>query len=48
VQTALIAARNAGGLWRSRRLIQDPVGMIVQNAAFLVLAWVAAGVLHAR
>jgi hypothetical protein len=48
VQTALIAAMNAGGLWRGRRLIQDPAGMIVQNAAFLVLAWVAAGVLHAR
>jgi len=48
VQTALIAAMNAGGVWRTRMLIADPVGMILQNAAFLVLAWVSAGVLHAR
>jgi hypothetical protein len=47
VQTALIAAMNAGGLLRGRRWIADPAGMVLQNAAFLVLAWVAAGVLHA-
>ena len=46
-QTALIVAMNAGGLLRARRLIPDPAGMLLQNAAFLVLAWVAAGVLHA-
>jgi hypothetical protein len=46
VQTALIVAMNAGGLWRGRRWIPDPVGMLLQNTAFLMLAWVAAGVLH--
>jgi len=47
LQTTLIAAMNAGGLCRGRRLIPDPPGMVLQNAAFVVLAWVAAGVLHA-
>jgi hypothetical protein len=47
LQTSLIAGMNVGGLWRGRRLIQDPAGMVLQNAAFLVLAWVAAGVLRA-
>jgi hypothetical protein len=48
VQTALIVAMNIGGLWRGRRWISDPGAMVTQNAAFLALAWVAAGVLHAR
>ena len=43
VQTTAIVAMNAGGLWRGRRFIDDPAGMVLQNAAFLMLAWVAAG-----
>jgi hypothetical protein len=31
----------AGILW-SARLLTDPAGMLLQNAAFLTLAWVAA------
>jgi hypothetical protein len=46
-QTSLIVGMNAGGLLRARRFIPDPAAMLLQNTAFLVLAWVAAGVLHA-
>jgi len=42
VQTVLLAAMNAGGLIWAWRLIPDPVGMILQNFAFLMLIWVAA------
>ena len=42
-QTALLATLNANGLLWSRRLIQDPGGMVLKNFAFLVLAWVNAG-----
>jgi hypothetical protein len=42
-QTALLAALNLNGIVWSRRLIHDPAGMVVKNFAFLVLAWVAAG-----
>lgn len=42
-QTALLVALNANGILWSRHLIHDPAGMVVKNAAFLVLAWVAAG-----
>ena len=41
VQTALLAAMNGGGLIWAWHLIPDPVGMIVQNFAFLVLVWIA-------
>jgi hypothetical protein len=41
VQTALLAAMNIGGLIWAWHLIPDPVGMIVQNFAFLVLVWIA-------
>ena len=41
VQTALLAAMNSGGLIWAWHLIPDPVGMIVQNFAFLVLVWIA-------
>ena len=41
VQTALLAAMNSGGLIWARHLTPDPVGMIVQNFAFLVLVWMA-------
>jgi len=41
-QTALLMAMNAGGVIWASRIIPDPVGMLFQNFAFLVLAWVAA------
>ncbi|HUJ63177.1 MAG TPA: DoxX-like family protein [Kofleriaceae bacterium] len=42
-QTALLVTLNANGIAWSRHLIHDPAGMVVKNLAFLVLAWVAAG-----
>jgi|SRR5580704_11071991 hypothetical protein len=42
VQTVLLIAMNTGGLIWAWRLIPDPVGMILQNFAFLLLIWVAA------
>jgi hypothetical protein len=42
-QTALLVALNVNGILWSRRFIHDPPGMVVKNFAFLVLAWVAAG-----
>ena len=42
-QTALLVTLNVNGIVWSRRLIHDPPGMVVKNFAFLVLAWVAAG-----
>ena len=41
LQTGLLAAMNSGGLIWAWHLIPDPVGMIVQNFAFLVLVWIA-------
>jgi uncharacterized membrane protein YphA (DoxX/SURF4 family) len=41
VQTALLIVLNANGLMWARHLIHDPAGMVVKNAAFLMLAWVA-------
>lgn len=41
VQTALLSAMNSGGLIWAWHQIPDPVGMIVQNFAFLVLVWIA-------
>jgi len=41
-QTALLVAMNANGLIFARRLIHDPAGMVVKNAALIVLMWVAA------
>jgi uncharacterized membrane protein len=43
VQTALLVALNSAGIYFSRQHIPDPAGMVVKNAAFLVLAWVVAG-----
>jgi uncharacterized membrane protein YphA (DoxX/SURF4 family) len=43
LQTALLVAMNAGGLLWASRAIPDPVGMLLQNFAFLLLAWIAAG-----
>ncbi len=42
-QTLLLASMNAAGLLWARNLITDPVGMLLQNFVFLLLAWVAAG-----
>jgi hypothetical protein len=42
-QTVLLVAMNAAGTVWAWRLIPDPAGMIVQNFAFLVLIWIAAG-----
>jgi len=42
-QTALLVTLNANGLLWARHLIHDPPGMVVKNFAFLVLAWVCAG-----
>ncbi len=43
VETLLLGSMNAAGLLWARKLIPDPVGMLLQNLAFLVLAWMAAG-----
>ena len=43
LQTLLLVSMNAAGLFWARRLISEPVGMLLQNLVFLVLAWVAAG-----
>ena len=42
VQTALLVGMNANGLLFARKLIHDPIGMVVKNAALVVLMWVAA------
>jgi hypothetical protein len=41
-QTSLLIALNASGLLWARHIIHDPGGMVVKNAAFLVLVWVMA------
>lgn len=41
-QTVLLVTLNANGILWARRIIHDPGGMVVKNAAFLVLGWVAA------
>ena len=41
-QTALLVTLNAAGIYFSRQRIPDPAGMLVKNAAFLMLAWVTA------
>jgi hypothetical protein len=48
VQTLLLVTLNASGLLWARRLIHDPGGMVVKNFAFLVLAWVSAGLPGSR
>jgi uncharacterized membrane protein YphA (DoxX/SURF4 family) len=40
VQTVLLVTLNINGLLWARHLIHDPPGMVVKNAAFLLLAWV--------
>jgi uncharacterized membrane protein YkgB len=41
-QTALLVGMNAAGLVWARSLLADPVGMILQNFAFVLLIWIAA------
>ena len=38
-QVALLIGMNIGGLLWARQSIHDPAGMVVKNAAFLVLVW---------
>ena len=42
-QTGLLIGLNASGIYFSRDRIPDPAGMVVKNAAFLVLAWATVG-----
>jgi hypothetical protein len=42
-QTLLLVTLNTNGVIWARHLIHDPPGMLVKNFAFLVLAWVSAG-----
>lgn len=42
-QSMLLLMMNAAGLCWAGRLIPDRGGMVVKNFAFLILAWVAAG-----
>jgi uncharacterized membrane protein YphA (DoxX/SURF4 family) len=48
VQTALLVVLNANGLLWARHIIHDPVGMVVKNIAFLVLAWVCGAIAGGR
>jgi ABC-type glycerol-3-phosphate transport system permease component len=43
VQTVLLISMNTVALFRARNLISDPPGMLLQNCAFLILTWIAAG-----
>jgi hypothetical protein len=42
-QTALLVGMNTGGILWANAVIQDPIGMLFQNLAFLTLVWIAAG-----
>lgn len=39
-QTATLVLLNINGLLWARHIIHEPIGMIVKNAAFLVLVWI--------
>src|SRR2546427_10427812 len=41
-QTVLLAIMNAGGVLWASTIIPDPVGMLFQNFAFLMLVWIVA------
>ncbi len=47
VQTALLVGLNSAGIYFSRQRIPDPAGMVIKNAAFLLLAWVTASLVAA-
>jgi hypothetical protein len=40
-QIATLVLLNANGLLWARHIIHEPIGMIVKNAAFLVLVWIS-------
>jgi DoxX-like family len=42
VQTALLIGMNTGGLLWARHIIPDPIGMVFQNFAFVMLIWMCA------
>lgn len=44
VQAALLFSLNTNGLLWARRMIHDPAGMVIKNAAFLVLVWVCGAI----
>jgi hypothetical protein len=39
-QTGMLILLNVNGLLWARQVIHDPAGMIIKNAAFLLLVWV--------
>jgi uncharacterized membrane protein YphA (DoxX/SURF4 family) len=41
-QTVLLAIINAGGVFWASAIIPDPLGMLFQNFAFVLLVWIAA------
>jgi hypothetical protein len=45
-QTVLLAIMNVGGVLWASAIIPDPAGMLFQNFAFLMLAWIAAREVH--
>ncbi len=46
-QTVLLVSLNTNGLLWARHIIHDPAGMVLKNASFLVLAWIAAAMSRA-
>ena len=44
VQAVLLITLNANGLLWARRKIHDPAGMVLKNAAFLALVWIAGAI----
>jgi hypothetical protein len=42
VQTGLLVGLNSAGIIWARHRIHDPAGMVLKNAALLILAWVGA------
>ena len=47
-QTAVLVTLNVNGLLWSRRFIHQPLGMVVKNAAFLLLVWICGAMPGAR
>jgi len=43
-ETLLLVGMNTGGVLWASSVIQDPVGMLFTNLAFLTLVWIVAGV----
>jgi uncharacterized membrane protein YphA (DoxX/SURF4 family) len=47
-QTVLLVGLNTNGLVWSRHIINEPLGMVVKNFAFLVLVWIGGALPWAR